>query len=82
MFLSDLLAYCFVCRFLVKSFLERGYLTLLYNFRRLEKCYVLLRRVGGWYKNTILGSIENKTTSVTTHFKSVSSSSKADILNI
>jgi len=29
----------------------------------------------------IIATIENKTTSVTTHFKSSSSSSKADILN-
>jgi len=40
-------------------------------------CYTIL-----WNLSVFKATIENKTTSVTTHFKSVSSSSKADILNI
>jgi len=35
-----------------------------------------------WNVNVLKATIENKTTSVTTHFKSASSSSKADTLNI
>ena len=40
-------------------------------------CYTIL-----WNVNVLKATIENKTTSITTHFKSASSSSKADTLNI
>jgi len=40
-------------------------------------CYTTL-----WNVSVLKATIENKTTSVTTHFKSASSSSKAETLNI
>jgi len=40
-------------------------------------CYITL-----WNVNVLKATIENKTTSVTTHFKSASSSSKADIEHV
>jgi len=40
---------CFVYRFLVRSF-QGCYFTLLYNVKEgVEKCYILLHRVGMWF---------------------------------